>query len=323
MHRFLLFPLSGYLNRLQAIASAYIMAQQIDAELSICWEPDDVVPVGADAIFSSDFCQRHMLTGVAVSEIFDCTRDLVPKYLTHDAHNNRIYLAGNDLGEQHFMPELAQLLDSPGSSKTLIIAAGGKFFMPNANQAEEKWQAEFRQLRRNFYRSISFTNEIENTVKAELASRSAFLGLHLRYTDRSHQTPLDGAIRQALQSLSTRSGITDLFIASDNAAARQKWTSQALDLGLKPWSVEHFIWDRASGGSQQAALVDWRLLTHAKAMLYFLESSFAVEAAVAGGTFETSIALAASPAKSAFVRGQRYLQAAVTYPKRHGWFSSR
>lgn len=154
---------------------------------------------------------------------------------------------------------------------------------------------EFRELRQSFYRETAFTSEIESAVQAELAPRSAFLGLHLRYTDRSHQTPLDGAIRQALQDLSARSGITDLFIAGDSAAARQRWTDQARDLGLKPWSVEHLVWDRASGGSQQAALVDWRLLTHAKAMVYFLESSFAVEAAVAGGTFETSIALAKSP----------------------------
>lgn len=323
MHRILLFPLSGYVNRLQAIASAAIMAQQIDAKLSICWEPDDVVPVGADAVFSVDFCQRYLVTGAAANQLFGCTRDLVPRYLNHDAAGNRILLAGNDLGEQHFMPELAQLLGNSDTPKTLIIAAGGKFFLADANHAEEKWQAEFRQLRRNFYRETAFAPEIESAVQAELASRPAFLGLHLRYTDRSHQTPLDGAIRQALQDLSARSGITDLFIAGDSAAARQRWTDQARDLGLKPWSVEHLVWDRASGGSQQAALVDWRLLAHAKAMVYFLESSFAVEAAVAGGTFEKSIALAKSPTRSAYVRGQRYLRAAVTYPKRHGWFSSQ
>ena len=323
MHRILLFPLSGYINRLQAIASVAILAQQIDAELSICWEPDDVVPVGADSVFSSDFCRSHVLTCAAAIESFNCTRDLVPKYLTHDANSNRIYLAGNDLGEQHFMPELAKLFSVSRSPQTLIIAAGGKFFMAPTNQAETKWEAEFRELRQSFYREIAFTSEIESAVQAELASRPAFLGLHLRYTDRSHQTPLDGAIRQALQRLSTRTGITDLFIAGDNAAARQRWTDEALGLGLMPWSVEHLVWDRTSGGSQQAALVDWRLLTHAKAMVYFHESSFAVEAAVAGGTFDTSIALAASPTKSALVRGQQYLQAAVTYPKRHGWFSSR
>lgn len=323
MHRILLFPLSGYINRLQAIASAAIMAQQIGAELSICWEPDEVIPVGADAVFSVDFCQRYVVTGTAANEIFGCTRDLVPKYLNHDAAGHRIFLAGNDLGEQHFMPELSQLLDGPGSPKTLVISAGGKFFLAPADQGEATWQGEFRELRRNFYRETAFAPEIESAAQAELAPRPAFLGLHLRYTDRSHQTPLDGAIRQALQDLSARSGIADLFIAGDSAAARQRWTDQARDLGLKPWSVEHLVWDRASGGSQQAALVDWRLLTHAKAMVYFLESSFAVEAAVAGGTFEKSIALAKSPTRSAYVRGQRYLQAAVTYPKRHGWFSSR
>ncbi|MSO27984.1 MAG: hypothetical protein EXQ60_08010 [Candidatus Nanopelagicales bacterium] len=323
MHRILLLPLSGYINRIQAIASAAILAQQIDAELSICWEMDAVVPVGANSVLSDDFCRRYVLTEDAAIQDFGCTLKSVPKYLNYDEPRERIYLAGNDLGEQHFMPELAQLLGNSGSPKTLIIAAGGKFFMPAANSVEADWQDEFRRRRQDFYRSVSFTPEIEAAVASQLSARGPYLALHLRYTDRSHQTPLDGAIRQALRNLSARSGITDLFIAGDNAAVRQRWTNQALDLGLKPWGVEHLVWDRASGGSQQAALVDWRLLTHAKSMVYFLESSFAVEAAVAGGTFETSIALAASPTKSAFVRGQRYLQAAVTYPKRHGWFNSQ
>ena len=58
----LVYPLSGYGNRLQAMASSAVLARKIGAELSICWDVQDVAPGKANDIFAQDFCDRYMLT---------------------------------------------------------------------------------------------------------------------------------------------------------------------------------------------------------------------------------------------------------------------
>jgi hypothetical protein len=69
------------------------------------------------------------------------------------------------------------------------------------------------------------------------------------------------------------------------------------------------------------ALVDWHILSHAQRLVYFSESSFAVEAAIAGPGFDDSIRLGTSRARMARVRATELLRAAATYPRRHGWIS--
>jgi hypothetical protein len=72
-------------------------------------------------------------------------------------------------------------------------------------------------------------------------------------------------------------------------------------------------------GSGQAALTDWRILTRAERLIYFAESTFAEEAAVASSGYDRSIALRASAVRSTLLRARGLAQAAVSYPQRHGW----
>jgi len=316
----MLVPLSGYANRLQAVASAAILAEQLGARLSICWETDPVVPVPAEAVFSAAFCSRHVISPeMAVSE-FGHSRDSIPRYLT--VADDSILLAGNDRGEQHFMEPLrAALREHPGAD-SLVMAAGGRFFLPNEGETQESWDPRFRTLRHDFYRTLSLQADVEEAALAQVAGRPPFIGLHVRYTDRAHQAPFDRTVRTALRSVAAHTGLSDIFIAGDSARARATWTQAAERLGLRPWSVPHDAFDRSRAGSERAALVDWRILGRSASLVYFAESTFAVEAAVASEGWGGSVALGPHPVRSALVRTGDYGRAALTYPRRHGWLGA-
>jgi hypothetical protein len=166
---------------------------------------------------------------------------------------------------------------------------------------------------------MAFRAETEDAVDSALAGRASFIGLHLRYSDRSHQAPLDRSIRKALRASADDSGITSVFIASDTASARDRWIDESRLLGLDPWFVSHDSLARSNVEGSRAALVDWRVLSRAQRLVYFAESSFAVEAAVAGPGFDDSIALGTSRLRKAAVRSTGFVRAGLTYPRRHGW----
>ena len=323
VERLLVYPRSGYTNRLQAIASSAILARQLGAELQICWETQEVVPDSAEETFSHDFCNEFVVTPEQVSDQLRFRREDLPRYLNVDAPRRLVVLAGHERGEQVFMSELAAALSQQRQPATLVIIAGGQFFLPPANATEQTWQSMFRDLRRQFYLSLQLNAGIEESVANALADREPFIGLHLRYSDRAHQAPLQAEIRRALIDIRDESGLASVFIASDTATARGKWVDECKALGLHPWFIEQASWDRSKTGSGQAALADWRVLGHAQQLIYFSESTFAVEAAVAAGAYDDSISLQPHPRQAAKVKGRELIQAAVTYPKRHGWFSSR
>lgn len=322
VERLLVYPRSGYTNRLQAIASAAILARQLGARFQICWEPEDVVPGDALETFTGAFCDEYVLNADQVRSDFDFRREDLPRYLNVDPARRLVVLAGHDRGEQVFMSELSAALTEPCSPTTLVIIAGGQFFLPPEGKAEQDWQAEFRELRRRFYKSLPLNAAIEGCVSNSLAGREPFLGLHLRYSDRAHQAPLEAEIRRALINIQDASGLTSVFIASDTAKARTRWVAECKTLGLQPWFIEQDAWDRSKTGSGHAALVDWRVLGHSQRLVYFSESTFAVEAAVAAGAYERSIPLAPNLRQGAAVKSRELIRAAVTYPKRHGWFTS-
>ena len=323
VERLLVYPRSGYTNRLQAIASAAILARQLGARFQICWEPEDVVPGDALETFTGAFCDEFVLDADQVHREYGFRREELPRYLNVDPARRLVVLAGHDRGEQVFMSELPAALTDPCIPTTLVIIAGGQFFMPAAGVPDREWLEEFRNLRCSYYRELPLNSAIEDSARSSLAGREPFLGLHLRYSDRAHQAPLEAAIRKALIDIREASGLTSVFIASDTAKARTKWVAECKSLDLQPWFIEQDAWDRSKAGSGHAALVDWRVLGHSQSLVYFSESTFAVEAAVAAGAYERSIALAPHPRQAAAVKSRELIRAAVTYPKRHGWFSSR
>jgi hypothetical protein len=309
----LLYPLSGYANRLQAIASASILAEDLGGRLAVCWETSDVAPAPAGAVFDASFVAAHVVTSDEADERWGVRREAVPRYLSVDPDARRIGLAGHDRGEQHFMPDLDRALASMPEVETVVLVAGGKFCRPGTSEAA------FRGQRHDFYRAMRLAPAVEEAVDRECRDRPDFVGLHLRYSDRNRQAPLRRRIRPALIEVAGRAGVRSVFVASDTGRERARWCEVARAAGLEPWTVDPGSLARAEAGSVHGALVDWRILGRARAMAFFAESSFAEEAAVAGDGWDRSIGLPASGLRAVAVQAGDYARAAVTYPRRHGW----
>jgi hypothetical protein len=319
IQRVLLYPRSGYLNRLQAMASSSILARRLGAEFRVCWETEGVVPEGPELTFDPEFIAELLLPVEIGKETWDRAGTPFPRYLKSIPHEHLIVLSGHDRGEQALMSDLRQAVAEASFGSTLLISAGGKFFLDCDESVDPGWEDFFRTQRHEYYSHMELHPSIEDAANDEVRTRGPFIGLHLRYTDRSHQTPFDRSITKAVLAASRASNISDIFIASDSRAMRDKWVELVSRMGLTPWSRAHSSWDRSTSGSGHAALVDWRILTRAERLVYFAESTFAEEAAVASSGYHRSYPLASSAMRSALVRSQTLGRDFISFPQRHGW----
>ena len=317
-------PLSGYINRLQATASSSIISEELGWKFRVLWEAETVAASDPHNIFSPAFCDDHLISNSQFTDIIGQKATELPRYLSTNPEKRLISLAGHDHGEQAFMRELTNLLrDNQHLYRNLVLKAGGNFHLVDDAISSSVGDSLAREQRALWYQQLKFTDAIESAVRAELNDREPFLGLHLRYGDRSHQAPCNRAIEHALRDISDSTGIRSLFIASDSLAKRDMWLERASKLGLHPWFVEHRIWDRGHTQSASPALIDWRILANSQTMVYFGESSFAYEAAVATGKFDQCISLRANKLVAGSSRMRQYATSLASYPKRHDWFGRR
>lgn len=305
----LVFPRSGFINRFQTLASSQILANQLGSEFEICWLPCPFVSGPATETFSEDFCDRYVLSEVVVQDRYGISLDTIPRYVSESPSGSWVGLRGHDRGEQALMPELTSRLSADIPMPLLVVVAGGSFYLPEIGLVPDLTVNRFLGAKRDFYQHLPLNAAVESAVDAQLqADPLPYLGLHLRYTDRAYQAPFPRAIRKALSKISGETGIRRVFIASDSGAARQHWHQEVRALGLEPWS---FNAPPGTVSGVHAALIDWRLLTHAKRLVYFSASSYSTEAAVAAGVWEQSAALDPHPLRSVAVRAHTYANAGI------------
>lgn len=288
LERIIVVPRNGYANRLQAWASAAILGAELDVPVSVLWEPQPVATASATDLFGARVVQRSFITGVQVDAIVGVGHEELPRYLHVDRERGTVSLAGHDLGEQAFMDRLGWALADDCRPHTLLVIAGGKFHLPEAEG--------FTRQRAVFYSTLEWSEPINLHVSQLLADRPPYLGLHIRQTDRSSTAPPARAIRHALNGLHDGTGLESLFIAADTEQAREQWRAIATLHGLTPWTSEATAFDRAEVEAGVAALVDWIVLGRSRALVYSAASSFGEEAAVATGHADDCLALSASPA---------------------------
>lgn len=316
------FPQSGYANRMQAMASAAVLADSIGARWYVCWEPQPVAPAAPLQIFDPEFVARHFVSSEEARDRWGLVKAELPLYLTVDRSANRIVVAGHDRGEQSLMPELRDLL-TEHMPAAIAIVGGGKFFLSGGTTLDAVRATEFRNRRRDAYRGMAFAPEIEQAVRRAIDAQSRFVGLHLRYSDRSLEAPWRYVIWPAVRAECERLATDRVFVASDSAEERERWMRRLESRGLQPWTVRPESSDRSDPVSALGALIDWRILSSSSGMVYFAASSFAEEAAVAAGAFDTSIGLPPARSRREWMRARSFAAAAITYPRRHGWVGTR
>lgn len=307
LERVIVVPRNGYANRLQAWASAAILAAQLDVALRVLWEPEEVAPAEADTLFAPSVVARQFIDEGTFRTIVGRAHALLPRYLTLDPEHGVVVLAGHDRGEQAFIPELQRMLDDDRAS-TLVIIAGGRFQLPS--------DEDFVRQRGLFYQRLAWSDVVKARVDQALAGRADFGGLHIRETDRSLEAPTPRTIRDGLRLLRDRQGAGSLFVAGDTVHGRDRWTAEAGALGFQPWSMTDVDFDRRAVGAGIDAVADWCVLAHAEAIVYPAASTFSEEASVASGHHDRAIPLSATAARQ---RARAWLalgHSATTYPVR-------
>lgn len=311
-------PLSGYVNRLQAVASAQLLAIDIGADLWVHWTPSIIAPVPMDSVLNTDFCAAHARSSRDIDDAFGLDIGELAPYLNLDPKRGVITVAGLDLGEQTFMPKMREAWET-GDFQAIVVSAGGKFTLNGGATLTPTQASEFRLRRYHVYRDLPLCGEIESIADEVLRNRDPFIALHLRYADRTLESPWRSHIGPALRDVRARTGLNQLFIATDTPKAQQDWVMRAREMNFRPWSASTLEFPRSDPRSAWEALVDWRLLSRSRAMVYFAASSFAEEAAVASGNYDVGIGLQASRMRRVWMRARQLTHALATYPRRHGW----
>jgi len=317
VQRVIVVPRNGYINRLQTTASAAILANQLGAELAVCWLPQEAAPAASETVFGSDSSLRFV-TEPELTEILGFDLVSFPHYVNDHVVSEVgrvVTFAGHERGEQPLMTQLAQELQS-SDWEVLVILAGGRFSFEAGSQSNE-WDSEmFRTARASWYQTLELAPEIENSVNS--IPSKPFIGMHLRYSDRSHQAPSRSEIQRAVVSKCQQLALNRVFLASDSLKEREYWQKLLPTLGLTPWVLKTENFNEHDGA--QLALADWRVLGRSQALVYFAESSFGYEAAVASGRFTESIALKPNKLVSAGVQAKSLIANVLSAPKRRGWY---
>lgn len=301
-------PRNGYANRLQAWASAAILAAQLDVPYRVLWETQAAAVTDPHELFGAELIQRTFIDSSAVTSIIGGSHENLPRYLTVDPEQRLVVLAGHDRTEQVFMNDLPGALGDPCRPTTLLIIAGGQYHLPDSG--------DFTSQRRHFYANLQWSRSIDQGVSSAAAGRTTYVGLHIRQTDRAREAPQSRAISAALDTLRQTHETASLFIAADTAKAREEWARVAEVKGFEPWWAPDVDWDRGREMSGVSALIDWRLLAGSQALVYPAASSFSSEAAVASGHADSCLALTA-PARIQRWRSRRDLvRSALGYPAR-------
>jgi hypothetical protein len=265
-------PWNGYVNRLQAWASASILAQRLGAELRVAWEAEPVAPASASTLFSPSLISESFVSLDYVSDLLGHPHSEMPRYLTINKGHGVAFLAGHDRGEQYFMEDLLHKLQTQPAIAALVIVAGGKFHLP--------YEKEFMSKRRTFYQQVSWHSEIQDQCLNTRLPGAEYLGLHIRETDRSREAPTQRSLTRAVRHLAEALKIENILVTADTDSARSRWFDELDCLGLSPWVSAAKNFNRGESQSARDAIADWLLLGRSEAIIYSAQSSFGQEAAI-------------------------------------------
>lgn len=295
-------PRNGYINRLQAWASSSILAFELGVPLAMHWSPESVAPASAADFFVWPMPSTTLIDEEALESILGKPHAELPRYLNRIPDTRVLVLAGHDRGEQVFMNDVVSRILEDSTIQTLVIIAGGRFGIPGPTDLAEQ--------RSHFYQSLNWVSDIRTPAERFSDEWAPYLGLHIRGTDRSLEAPTRRMVTSALHQLRAESTISSLFIAADSPESSEFGYSVAEETGFTPWTTGVVDHDRGSVEAGRQAMTDWLVLSRSRGVIYSAASTFAHEAAVAGGCMKNSVPLHVSGLRKGVRRGRSYVGAA-------------
>ena len=307
-----LIPRNGLGNRLQAITSAILLSEDIGGEVKILWGKESLLPLNAEEVFSQSTLTRYFDTN-SEAQINRLIKE-TPQFLSTVA--DEIFLRGNRLGEQKFMRKIKKLLTKNQNYQQMTIIAGGQFELDRHFSSRSNVE-KFQERRHLVYNDINFTEEI-NSEAEEMLRRidQPYIALHLRGTDRAHQAIPDNLLVQQCIRKSEILGVKSFLILGDLAERIVRVSQLFQEMSITPQisPVDELARNTSSGAKM--AILDWLLLKNAVSIVASKNSTFAIEASVAGGTYEESLFLQQRFPQ----RAQGYLKDRVVLVRKFGRF---
>jgi hypothetical protein len=289
------------------------MARRWGAPLNVYWETEAVAPADAYSLFRSAGQGAGFVSREELEHLLGAPHDQLPRYLGQASADGVVTLAGHDRGEQAFMADLSRLVRENSKAVTVVLIAGGRFHLPG--------EVDFDIKRRDFYRSLDWSDAIAERLRAVHSNASSFIGLHVRGTDKALTVPTWRALEQSVLAVADRTGIDSIFVAADTKSTRTMWIDKLTSDYKEPWFVDSTRHNRESRHAGVDALVEWNLLARSTAMVFANDSSFGHEAALCTLRPEMNLGLTAPVWQQTSRKVFRVFRAGLTYPARHGWVS--
>lgn len=240
MRKLIVQPVNGLMNRFRCLASSKILAEYTDRKLMVNWKPEFVCNVGLNDIVEDGFFE----TG------YDVNR------------NDCYYHSGAEkLSEQPFIDDMINT-----TNDVLYLLAGGNF-IPTGMSINV-----FNSKKSDFYRSIPFSDRIKSESGNFISNNDNYIGLHLRFTDRTKWAPDINYIESVISESEGK-----FYICSDDRYIIDKLR---LKFGDKILSYDITNLNRGTSECNIQSMIEWLILANSKKIYYSLGSSYSYEACI-------------------------------------------
>ena len=283
-------PVNGLSNRLRAIASGLILANQIGATFSFSWPLSEIMQCKPEDILSEDFIKEAFLTK-DLSEVAEATRENQPFFVEFKTENSRVVsFSGGREGEQRFMQKLEEICSVEESNLRIIIKSGGLFHFCKGNCKSDC--SNFQENRRQIYSKLGKSQEVQKRLDEALNHLPKNFGsLHLRFSDKRIDQSISPyrIFRFTLKRGRELSGQNfPLFICGDEHSEIENMAEKFSKQNIQVFRRQNINLERNTEESAVDAYVDWLILSRSKWLVYFTNTSFSYEAAIFGGFTDSS-----------------------------------
>ena len=254
MKYLVVYPCNGLCNRLRAIASGYILAQQLGRQFLLCWEPTpDIGTASFTDLFES---QPYLVDSDTVTAMCAST-------------DFKSYVCGRQT-------ESAVLADVCKDTSSIIVIrkSGGNYHHPSMSTGK------FNSMKSTFYKSLTPVGELQDIISrySDMVPKGS-IGVHVRRTDRSCFTPATSVFVSKIKQLMGKTPVTTVFICSDD---NQEIANIANGIGslVKTVTYDKRKFARDDVDSVKEAVIEWSILAHCTSIVFSHSSSFGYEACI-------------------------------------------
>jgi acid phosphatase class B len=261
--RLIIIPVNGFCNRIRAIVSAKIIADDLNIPLYIKWIPEIKI---CNCVYNDVFGDNSNLWNITYEDTGTFKSGLT-------INNNICMLKGAQRGEQYY---ITNFYENNCSKK--IIKSGGNFYYTKKYNKDQ-----FNNKKNENYKLIKFNDIIyEKYKECNKKFPENYIGVHIRAQDfhfkkRSKNFNID-LFEQNILKCVNNNNMNNILLLGDTKDLINKFKNQLIKHNLNIFTTNDIDSDRDNYVGLQLAIVDFLLLSNSKYLFLTTRSSFGNEA---------------------------------------------